>query len=74
MLQTITTLFHCSTADVLPMLAEQAEVEKKMQSMQVTAAPEEPAVSGPETVTAENVPKVCPLGRVMTMYLSAMLF
>ena len=50
-----------ATSSIPSVLGEQAEVEKKMQSMQVTAAPEEPIVSGPETVTVENVPKVCPL-------------
>lgn len=47
----------CSAADVAPMLAEQAAVEKKMETLQV-AAPEEPTVSGPEAVGSESVPKV----------------
>ena len=47
----------CSAADVAPMLAEQAAVEKKMETLQV-AAPEEPTVSGPEAVGSEPVPKV----------------
>jgi hypothetical protein len=42
------------------MLAEQAAVENKMQSMQLTAAPEAPAVSGPEAVGPASVPKVLP--------------
>jgi hypothetical protein len=55
----LTVAVCCSTADV-PMLAEQAAVENKLQDMQLAAAPEEPVVSGPEAVRPESLPKVFP--------------
>jgi hypothetical protein len=62
----LTVAVCCSTADVQPLLAEQAAVENNLQSMQLAAAPEEPVVSGPEAVGPESLPKVFPLSKSAT--------